>query len=95
MMLLKTDSYDSEFLSRVKEMGSSLTPVPEMAALLHLPEDSLEMAVQTVGHPIRIAYVEGLAATNLELRKTAIESASAGSPAAMEQCLKFAQNIRV
>ena len=94
-MFLKEDNYPPEFLEKIKDLGKCLTPVPEIACSLDIPEDDLELVIQQVGNPIRKAYISGMAETNRELRRTAIESATAGSPAAMEQCLKFALSINI
>ncbi len=72
-----------------------LTPVSQISILLEPPinEDMLALDIATHGHPARMAYVRGMAATAKELREKNLQLAKACSPSAMEQCFHDLQEM--
>lgn len=58
----------------------------EISYLLDIDEMTLADDIATPGHPARRAYYSGLAATANELRRNVLDTAGAGSPAAIGEC---------
>ncbi len=58
----------------------------EISFLLGIDEMQLSDDIATPGHPVRRAYYGGLATTANVLRRNIIDTASAGSPAAIAEC---------
>lgn len=86
--------YTQEQLKKIEELATKLTPVSEISVLLGLRnEDMLQLDISTHGHPARLAYIRGMAATANELREKNLQLARACSPSAMEQCFKDLQNM--
>lgn len=71
--------------SHAREM---MTP-PEISALLGIDERQLSDDINTVGNPARTAYLKGVSATALELRRTLHDTALAGSPYAVQECQRL------
>ena len=75
-----------ETLQQIKEMAAALLPPAEIAILISLPagERSYFCDICRNHHhsPIYEAYQQGRLQTKVELRKTVIKLAKAGSPAA-------------
>ena len=79
--------YTKEQLEKIQEFAAALTPVSEISVLLGLQnEDMLSLDISTHGHPARLAFMRGMAATAHELRDKNLQLARACSPSAMEQC---------
>lgn len=76
--------YSPDFLSRVAELASQLTPIRDMAVLLDVEEDALRLAVAESSDPVSMAYRKAKAATALELRRQEIGLAKLGSPLAVQ-----------
>ncbi|MCQ2128298.1 MAG: hypothetical protein MJZ08_02550 [Bacteroidaceae bacterium] len=93
MQFLNDISLSTDQLKTITDMGELLTPPEQVAIELDINEEIFLSCLTTVGNPIRIAYIKGMAKTEKVLRTAAIDSASAGSPAAMEQCMTFLRNI--
>ena len=75
-----------EVLKQIKEMSAALLPPAEISILLDLPVDQrdyfCDICKNHRNSPIYTAYHQGRLQTKLNLRKTVIKLAVAGSPAA-------------
>lgn len=75
-----------EALMQIKEMSAALLPPAEIAILLDMPADQrdyfCDICKNHKSSPIYSAYHQGRLQTKLNLRKTVIKLAIAGSPAA-------------
>ena len=75
-----------EVLQQIKEMSSALLPPGEIAILLNIPVDQRDFFCDICKNhhssPIYTAYHQVRLQTKLNLRKTVIKLAIAGSPAA-------------
>jgi len=82
-----------EQLTNLEEMGAALMPPSEIAILLKIDISKRDLFVQickTHKHsPIYDAYQRGKLTTKLELRRTVVKLAKAGSPAAEPLTEKF------
>lgn len=65
-----------------------MTPA-EIASLLGLDESELIDDINTMGHPARRAFYHGVALTARELREDIRDTARAGSPFSVSECLHF------
>ncbi len=74
-------------------MASEMMGPPEVAVLLDIDEQALTDEINTVGSPVRKAYVRGLSVTNNRLRKQLLELADAGSPSAIAECRQRMQTL--
>lgn len=75
-----------ETLQEIKEMSAALLPPAEIAILINIAADQrdyfCDICKTHVHSPVYDAYQRGRLETKLELRKTVIKLAKAGSPAA-------------
>jgi len=82
-----------EELEQLEEMAAALLPPTDIAILLKIPGDEHDKFVQICkSHKhtdIYAAYQRGKLTTKLELRKTIVKLAKAGSPAAEPIAQKF------
>ena len=85
--------YSSDLLTRIRDLSSLLTPLPEISALLDIDEKELHDDVNTPGNPARRAFLKGYAETALRLRKQNLELVDAGSPAADEACRGYLRRM--
>ena len=85
--------YSSDLLTRIQDLSSQLTPLPEISALLDIDERELRDDVNTPGHDARRAFMKGYAETALKLRKQNLELVDAGSPAADEACRGYLKRM--
>lgn len=67
-----------------------MTP-DEISALLGIDETGLADDINTIGHPARMAYKHGVAASARELRQGIRDAAQAGSPFSIAQSLQLIQ----
>ncbi len=88
-----------EQLTQLEEMAAALMPPSDIALLLNIPHDKRGLFVQIcichTSTEIFDAYQRGRLTTKLELRRTVVKLAKAGSPAAEPIAQKFIreQNI--
>ena len=85
--------YSSDLLNRIKDLSSQLTPPVEIAALLDIDEKVLLDDINTIGHPVRMAYIKGYSETAVRMRKQNIELSDAGSPAADDACRGYMRRM--
>jgi hypothetical protein len=82
-----------EQLSLLEEMSAALLPPTDISILLNIPADKRNLFVEICkSHKhtdIYSAYQRGRLKTKLELRKTIVKLAKAGSPAAEPIAQKF------
>lgn len=78
--------YSTDLLRDIRTKASELMSPMEISYLLDIDEMQLADDIATPGHPARRAYYGGLAATANEMRRNVIDTASAGSPAAIAEC---------
>lgn len=71
-------------LQEVRDLVGLLTPIPDMALLLHVPERTLRDELDDLASPVSLAYREAKAQVALKLRSRDIELADAGSATAAE-----------
>ena len=75
-----------EILKQIKDMSAALLPPAEIAILLDIPTDQrdyfCDICKNHCSSPIYTSYHQGRLQTKLNLRKTVIKLAIAGSPAA-------------
>lgn len=80
-------------LDRVEELAAALLPPFEIAILMDIHPECRDLFVQVCkshkASPLYAAYHKGKLTTKLELRKTVIKLAKAGSPAAEPLAEKF------
>lgn len=83
----------NEEIQQIEEMSAALLPPDEIAILMNIPPAERSFFVQICkthqASPIYIAYQRGKLTTKLELRKTVIKLAKAGSPAAEPLAEKY------
>lgn len=90
MMVWNMIQLNDEELHKVEEMGAALMPASEIALLLDIEADAfVEICKNYTSSEIYKRYHKGRLTTKLELRKTVIKLAKAGSPAAEPLALKF------
>lgn len=84
---------EKEELEQLEEMAAALMPAAEIAILLNIDFESRSLFVdQCKNHKstaVYQAYQRGRLTTKLELRKTVVKLAKAGSPAAEPLAVKF------
>ena len=85
--------YSSDLLTRIQDLSTHLTPLPEISPLLDIDERELRDDVNTPGHDARRAFMKGYAETALKLRKQNLELVDAGSPAADEACRGYLKRM--
>ncbi len=75
-----------EQLAEIEEMAAAFMPPSEIAILMHISSENrelfCEMCKSYKSSEVFTAYQRGKLKTKLELRKTVIKLAKAGSPAA-------------
>lgn len=76
--------FSKEIIDKIYEHAKNLTPPADIAALLDIPEDLLELELSCKTSPARRAYRKGKAETALMLRTQQLELASVGSPVAVQ-----------
>jgi hypothetical protein len=81
--------YSTDLLSEIEAHAKEMMTPPEISALLGIDERQLSDDINTVGHPARTAYLKGVSATALELRRTLHDTALAGSPYAVQECQRL------
>ena len=78
--------YGVEILEQIEMMAAALLPPSEIAILLSLSAEErkvfCEMCKSHASSEVYLAYHRGKLTTKLELRKTVVKLAKAGSPAA-------------
>ena len=65
-----------------------MTPA-EIFALLGIDELEFIDDINTLGHPVRIAFLHGVAVTAREIREDIRDAARAGSPFSVSECLSL------
>jgi hypothetical protein len=84
---------EDEKLKKVEEMSAALLPPSEIAILIDINPEERNLFIQTCkshrASRIYAAYQKGKLTTKLELRKTVIKLAKAGSPAAEPLAEKY------
>ena len=81
-------------LEKITRLAALLTPPEQIALRIGYNEEIFSTCLTIPGHDIRNAYIAGLTETEEKLRSAAIDAATAGSPAAMEQCMTFLKNAK-
>ena len=85
--------YSSDLLNKIQDLSKDLTPPQEISALLDIDETELRNALNTIGSPVRKAFMKGYAETALKLRKQTLELVDTGSPAADEACRGYLKRM--
>ncbi len=85
--------YSSDLLTKIQDLASQLTPPQEISALLDIDEMELCADINTLGHPVRKAFMKGYSETALRLRKQNLDLVDAGSPAADEACRVYLRRM--
>ena len=85
--------YSNDLLTRIRDLSSQLTPPQEISALLDIDERAFIDDLNTVGHPARRAFLVGSATTANKMRRSDMELAEAGSPAAEEACRDYLRRM--
>ena len=85
--------YSTDLLQQIKRLAAKLTPITEISVLLGLNEIELRDSVNTMGHPARQAFYEGMAETALKVRERDLQLAEAGSPSADEALKNYLRNM--
>lgn len=80
--------YTSEMLEQIESYAYGMMTVSETSSLLGFDESAFNDDVNTIGNPARKAFMRGAARIAYKIRGIIFESASAGSPYAIEECLK-------
>ncbi|KXB86064.1 hypothetical protein HMPREF3034_00012 [Prevotella sp. DNF00663] len=68
-----------------------MTP-KEISFLLNVDEIILTDDINTIGHPARKAFFNGVSTSALQLRENIREAAIAGSPFSIAECQKLIMN---
>lgn len=71
-------------LQEIRNYVALLTPIPDMALLMGVPERELRDEIDDLESPVSLAYREAKAQVSLKIRSRDIELAEAGSPTAAE-----------
>lgn len=84
----------TDVLDKVKELAEALTPVPDMAILLGMPESKLRVILDDPENEICQVFRKTLAEVSLKIRKRDLELSEAGSPTAAEAVTKHLSKMR-
>lgn len=71
-------------IPKIEELAKALTPVPDMAILLGIPESELRMTLSDPCSDVSKAFHKTIAEVALRIRQRDIDLADAGSPTAAE-----------
>ncbi|MDR2627554.1 MAG: hypothetical protein LBC40_05935 [Dysgonamonadaceae bacterium] len=90
---------DENTLKKVEEMSAALLPPFEIAILVDIAPEERNLFVQVCkahkSSKVYAAYQKGKLTTKLELRKTVIKLAKAGSPAAEPLAEKYIREQQI
>ncbi len=82
-----------EQVEMLADLASALTPLPEAATLLGVPEPVLRMAVEDEGDAAHAAYHNSKQQVLLDIRRAEIRMARAGSPLAMQLVKEYVNQM--
>lgn len=77
-------NYSQTIIDQVSELAANLTPPGDIAVLLDLDPDELNVELSLKDSPLRRAYLKAKATTALMLRRQEIDLARVGSPLAVQ-----------
>jgi hypothetical protein len=87
-MMLTADQIDA-----IRYYGGALTPIRDVAVLMGVDPDELADEIACVGSPAYSAYHAGRAETELNIRRTEITMATAGSPLAIQHVKGYIDDL--
>lgn len=77
----------------IRTLVASLTPIPDIAILMDVPERELRDALDDLSSPVSKAYRRTRAEAALRMRTDAISAAAAGSEQAAEAVAEYYQDM--
>lgn len=87
--------YSQEQLTEIERLASKLTPISDIAILMHLDKSTLKMDINDFGSLVAEYYRRGKATTAMKLREQEIELAMVGSPLAVQLTSSYLTDMSI
>lgn len=87
--------YSQEQLTEIERLASKLTPISDIAILMHLDKNTLKMEINDSGSLVSEYYRRGKATTAMKLREQEIELAMVGSPLAVQLTSSYLTDMSI
>lgn len=82
-----------EQVAMLADLAAALTPLPDAATLMGVAEADLRMAVEDEGDAAHAAYHRSKQQVLLDIRRTELKMARAGSPLAMQLVKEYVNQM--